>query len=61
VSREPWLGSRYFQRLSDQELLAWRPSDGNFHEGNYGACNKEVERRAAKAGMPIGQWVNANR
>jgi hypothetical protein len=52
-----WLGSRYFQRLTDGELVAWRPADGAFHDGNFAACNKEIERRAAKAGVGIQQWI----
>jgi hypothetical protein len=58
---EPWLGSRYFRRLSDLDLIAWRPADGRYHEGNISACNREVRRRAAKAGMGPLDWIAENR
>lgn len=57
----PWLGSGFFKRLSDADLLAWRPADGRFHEGNFSACNKEVERRAARVGMKPLEWCTEKR
>jgi hypothetical protein len=59
--RQPWLGSRFFKRLSDAELVAWPPADGVFHEGNFAACNKEIERRAARAGMTPQAWCTEKR
>jgi hypothetical protein len=57
VTKEPWLGTRFFRRLSGHDLVAWRPRDGRYHDGNFAARNKEVERRAAKAGMSIYAWL----
>lgn len=56
MTTERWLGRRFFRRLSDVQLIEWRPADG-YHEGNVSACNREVRRRAAKVELPIYDWI----
>lgn len=61
MSQAEWLGRRHFRRLSDAELIAWRPHDGRSHEGNFSACNREVRRRATLAQLEPLEWIARNR
>lgn len=55
------ISNRYFQGLSDAELLAWRPS--SYHDstnGNVSKANREYRRRAKRAGFPdVYAWMKA--
>lgn len=51
------LGRRFFRKLTDAELIAWRPTQmrGWFgwtdSYGNVGAANREMRRRAKLEGL----------
>lgn len=54
------ISSRRFARMSDRELLDWRPeSFGPARDTNVAHANREYRKRAARAGLSVEGWMRS--
>ena len=64
MQKDNYLSKRFFARLTDEELIAWRPASDDWlaRSANVSKANREYRRRAARAGYDsVYSWLRAAR